>query len=111
MKFPGIAGPGADRIMLFAGISPIAAVPSNSPHVLLRILRGKEHENYGANYAEAQRVIATEVAETLDARSRAYLLLKHHAQQTCKRTKPRCEECPIRTECAFYAQRSGGRSK
>src|SRR5215472_9611557 len=31
--FPGIANPGADRILLFAGISPIAAVPSNCTHV------------------------------------------------------------------------------
>lgn len=26
-RFPGIAGPGAGRILLFAGIAPIAAVP------------------------------------------------------------------------------------
>lgn len=30
-KFPGIADPGADRILLFARITPVAAVPSNCP--------------------------------------------------------------------------------
>jgi hypothetical protein len=57
-KFPGIADPGADRIFLFAGMAPIAAVPSNGTQVLVRILRGQEHENYGANYREAQQAIA-----------------------------------------------------
>ena len=101
-KFPGIADPGADRILLFAGIAPIAAVPSNCVHVLMRIMRGKEYENYGTNYREAHLAIASEVPETMDARARAYLLLKHHGQETCKRTKPKCEECPVRANCAYF---------
>lgn len=103
-KFPGIADPGADRILLFAGLAPVAAVPSNCPHVLVRLLRGKERENY-ANYREAQEAIATAVPNTFDARTRAYLLLKHHGQEICKSTKPKCEECPVSTNCAFFARR------
>ena len=94
-KFSNIADPGADRILLFAGIAPIAAVPSNCPQVLVRILHGQERENYGVNYREAQQAIAAEVPETLDARKRAYLLLKRHGQEICKRTKPKCEKCPV----------------
>ena len=105
-KFPGIADPGADRILLFAGIAPIAAVPSNSPHVLVRLLYGRDHDNYGASYHEAQRAIAAEVPETFDARTRAYLLLKHHGQRICKRTNPRCEECPVSSSCSFFRRRS-----
>lgn len=101
-KFPGIADPGADRILLFAGIAPIAAVPSNCVHVLMRIVRGKEYENYGTNYREAQLSIEAEVPKTMDALARAYLLLKHHGQETCKRTKPKCEKCPIQTSCAYF---------
>ena len=101
-KFPGIADPGADRISLFAGIAPIAAVPSNCVHVPMRIVRGKEFESYGTNYREAQLAIEAEVPETMDARARAYLLLKHHGQETCKRTKPKCEECPVQTSCSYF---------
>jgi endonuclease III len=43
------------------------------------------------------------VPETFDARTRAYLLLKQHGQQTCKRTEPKCEECPVSSNCAFLA--------
>jgi endonuclease III len=103
--FPGIADPGADRILLFAGIAPLAAIPSNCTHVLIRILQGPERENYSANYREAQRALAAEVPEKFDARTRAYLLLKTHGQQTCKRTNPKCEECPVKLRCAFFAKR------
>jgi endonuclease-3 len=103
-KFPGIADPGADRILLFAGIAPLAAIPSNCTQVLVRLLSGREHDNYGANYREAQTAIAGEVPETFDARSRAYLLLKRHGQEICKRTNPKCEKCPIREGCAFFAE-------
>ncbi len=109
-KFPGIADPGADRILLFAGISPVAAVPSNATQVLARILQGREHETYGVNYREAQRAIVSEVPETLDARTRAYLLLKHHGQETCKRTNPKCEKCPVNSSCAFVKGQPRGSS-
>lgn len=108
-KFPNIADPGADRILLFGGISPVAAVPSNCPHVLLRITRGREYENYGVNYKEAQRMIADEVPVKFDARTRAYLLLKVHGQQVCKRTNPKCDSCPVAKQCA-YSIRHEGRS-
>ncbi|MGO9011130.1 MAG: endonuclease III domain-containing protein [Bryobacteraceae bacterium] len=109
-KFPGIADPGADRILLFAGIAPVAAVPSNCTHVLVRILRGQERENYGVNYRDAQQAIKAEIPATLDARTRAYLLLKWHGQEVCKRTNPRCHQCPVNSACAFFAGHHRGRA-
>lgn len=100
-KYPNIADPGADRILLFGGKAAIAAVPSNCPHVLVRILRGKERENYGVNYREAQAAIEEGVPATLDARGRAYLLLKHHGQEKCKTAKPKCAECPVNEVCCY----------
>jgi endonuclease III len=102
-SFHGIADPGADRILLFAKISPIAAVPSNCAGVLLRILKNDAGKNYSATYREEQRFIARELPETFDVRARAYLLLKRHGQQLCKHTNPRCPECPLRPHCAYAA--------
>jgi endonuclease-3 len=104
-KFPGIADPGADRILLFGGISPVAAVPSNCPHVLTRISIGQGRENYSRDYAEAQELIAAEVPATFDARIRAYLLLKCHGQQLCKRSNPKCSVCPVAPSCAWAASK------
>ncbi len=109
-KFPNIADPGADRILLFGGISPVAAVPSNCPHVLVRIQLGQERENYGVTYKEAQRMIASEVPEKFDARIRAYLLLKVHGKQICKLKNPRCGECPLAKSCAFAVGKTRGRA-
>lgn len=109
-KFHSIADPGVDRILLFAGIAPTAAVPSNCPHVIVRILHGKEDENYGVTYREAQQAIAAEIPEKFDARTRAYLLLKRHGQELCRRTKPKCAECPVNSSCAFFAVNRRGRT-
>jgi endonuclease III len=108
-KFPNIADPGVDRILLFAHIAPIAAVPSNCPHVLVRILLGMERENYGVTYREAQEAIQSQTAAVFDARTRAYLLLKQHGQVTCKRTNPKCDQCPVNTKCAFFSGKHRGR--
>jgi endonuclease III len=45
-------------------------------------------------YREAQQAIEAEVPEKFDARARAYLLLKRHGQDLCKRTNPKCWQCP-----------------
>jgi len=108
--FPSIADPGADRILLFAGLAPLPAVASNCPHVLVRIRRGLERENYGVTYKEAQQSIAEEVPEKFDARIRAYLLLKRHGQELCKSKNPKCEQCPVRSYCAFFAGSLRGRA-
>ncbi len=108
-KFPNIADPGADRILLFAHISPVAAIPSNCPHVLVRILLGRERENYTVNYREAQDAIASQTPATFDLRTRAYLLLKQHGQMICKRTNPKCDQCPVNTSCAFFSGKHRGR--
>jgi endonuclease III len=102
-KFPGIADPGADRVLLFAGLAPTAAVPSNCPHVLSRLLRGSEAVNYSKDYRDGQGAIASEVSETFAARTRAYLIVKRHGQEICKRTKPKCIECPVSSHCAYFA--------
>jgi endonuclease-3 len=109
-KFSNIADPGADRILLFGGIAPVAAVPSNCPQVLVRIQHGEERQNYGGTYREAQQAIEREVPEKFDARTRAFLLLKRHGQDLCKRTKPKCLQCPLQSSCAYFAGNYRGRS-
>jgi endonuclease III len=111
-KFPGIADPGADRILLFGEIATIAAVPSSCPQVLVRIESGRTHESYDADYREAQQIIQKEVPETFAARTRAYLLIQRHGQRICKRSSPQCRMCPIAGACVLVAGTSrGGKSQ
>ena len=100
--FPGIGAPGADRILLFDGLAPVAAVPSNSPHVLVRIALARVPAGYTAAYAQAQQMLAAQLAATITARSRAYLLLQHHGRELCKRRNPKCGDCPVSRRCAYF---------
>ena len=110
-KFPGIADPGADRILLFGKVAPVAAVASNCPHVLVRIQLGLERESYAVTYREAQSLIEAEIPGQFHSRIRAYLLLKEHGQKICKRSKPKCEDCPVNAHCAYFAGKGGGGSR
>ncbi len=110
-KFHSIADAGADRILLFGGVAPIAAVPSNCVRVLLRIARaeGDDPKNFNKSYREAAALIASATAEKFDARQRAYLLVKRHGQEVCKLSKPRCPECAVLDACAFAKATAGRR--
>ena len=102
-KFPGIGAPGADRILLFARIAPLAAVPSSCPHVLVRIQSGAEPGAYSAGYACAQAALER-LPRDCESRIRAYLLLQRHGRELCRRGAPRCELCPVARSCAFIRQ-------
>jgi endonuclease III len=104
-EFPVIGDPGADRILLFARLARVAAVPSASVAVPQRILFGAEDKNYSAGYRAAQEAMSAELPETFGARERAYLLLKRHGAEICKRTKPKCERCPISGRCAYFREK------
>ena len=101
-KFPVIGDPGADKILLFAKIAPLLAVPSNCIEVPLRMGFGKEDKNYAKSYRAAQQALSAELPETFTARQNAYLLLKRHGQEICKRSKPLCERCPVTEDCAYF---------
>jgi endonuclease III len=102
-KFPGVGNPGADRILLFGDLAPIAAVPSSCPHVLVRIESGRVPAAYPAVYAEAQRALEAQLPAASGARTRAYLLLQRHGRTLCKLTNPKCSTCPVAPDCAFFA--------
>ena len=103
-KFPSIGDPGAEKILLFTHTCPVPALDSNGLRVLLRLGFGEEKKNYSASYRSAQEAIKTEIVNDCDWLIRAYLLLRLHGKELCKTTKPKCESCPVRTDCAFFAK-------
>jgi endonuclease III len=101
--FPGIGNPGADRILLFARLSPVAAVPSSCPHALVRVAHGAEGDKYTAAYAAAHGMLGS-LPATFSSRIRGYLLVNRHGHELCKRSKPACASCPLESDCAFAKQ-------
>lgn len=100
-EFPVIGEPSAEKILLFSGLVPVAAVPSAFVDVPIRLFRGEPGKNYAADYKTAREILDSGLPRTFEARQQAYLLMKKHGQEICKRTKPKCEVCPLTERCAF----------
>jgi endonuclease III len=101
-KFPSIGDPGAEKILLFSRRESVLALDSNGLRVLLRLGYGKEDKNYSRSYRSAQEATRAEWKRDFDWLIAAHQLLRLHGQELCKRTRPRCEACPLRGECAYY---------
>jgi endonuclease III len=109
-EFPVIGEQSADKILLFAKLDPVAAVPSACVGVPMRIWFGGESKNYAADYRQARDVLNAGLDEKFEARQRAYLLLKKHGQEICKRSKPKCEICRLTAHCAYLQARAADSS-
>jgi endonuclease III len=99
--FPTVGEPSADKILLFAKLAPVAAVPSASLDVPTRIFVGRPVKNYPADYRAARQILDSALKNEFVPRQRAYLLLKKHGQEICKRSNPKCAICPLTSHCAY----------
>jgi endonuclease III len=108
-QFPVIGEPSAEKILLFSKLAPVAAVPSANVEVPARLWFGKAGKNYAADYRAAREILSSALAHTFEARQRAYLLLKKHGQQTCRRSHPKCEICPLTGQCAYIQLQAADR--
>jgi endonuclease III len=109
-QFPVIGEPSAEKILLFSKLAPVTAVPSAFVEVPARLWFGKGGKNYAADYRAAREILSSGLAQTFEARQRAYLLLKKHGQQTCKRSHPKCEICPLTGQCAYIQLQAADRN-
>jgi len=95
-RFPSIGDPGAEKILLFTRSHPVMALDSNGLRVLCRVGFAEEQKNYSATYRLVQDAIHGQLPRDYDSLIRAHQLLRQHGQELCKRSKPRCVECPVR---------------
>jgi endonuclease III len=100
-KFPSIGDPGAEKILLFTHSYPVMALESNGLRVLCRVGFAEELKNYSATYRLVQDALREQVPDDCDSLIRAHHLLRQHGQELCKRSKPRCPECPVKASCAY----------
>ncbi len=106
-RFPGIGEPGAEKILLMCRRHPFLAPDSNGLRVLVRLGLCPADQSYAATYASARDVAREQIGDDLDRLSLARHVLRRHGQATCRRSKPRCEECILRSDCR-YASASRG---
>jgi endonuclease III len=104
-QFPGIGEPGAEKILLFTKNYAVLALDSNGLRVLLRIGFGDEKKNYSASYKSVREAVSDQTGRDCEFLIEAHQLLRHHGKTLCKTNKPRCEECPVSSMCAWFLQR------
>jgi endonuclease III len=103
-RFPGIADPGVDKILLLCGLSDAPALDSNGLRVLERLHAVKPGQAYAAAYRAGIKALSdadVRGPEALDA----FALLRAHGRELCKRAAPHCGPCSLRETCPSSVQR------
>jgi endonuclease III len=100
-KFPGIGAPGAEKILLFARVHATLPLESNGLRVATRIGFADEQKSYAATYRLVRAALEPQLTKEFALLIRTHQLLRRHGQEVCRRTKPRCGECPLRAGCRF----------
>ena len=98
--FPTIGDPGADRILLFAGLASRPSLESNGLRALARLGFFSEGRDYSASYRAAIDVLVRHGEADRDWLITAFLALRAHGRALCKRGVPFCGACPLDVVCA-----------
>jgi endonuclease III len=103
--FPMIGAPGADKILLFAGLSLTPSLESNGLRVLARLGLIPALENYAAFYREGVELLRRDGLAKRDWLVSAYGVLREHGRSLCRRSEPACLACPLDGACAHVPVR------
>lgn len=103
-KFPGIGAPGAEKILLFTKSQPILALESNGLRVLVRLGYGRQDKDYAKTYRLVRQALPDPGADYA-LLMQAHLLLRRHGKEICRSSEPRCDQCPLAPDCAYYRKR------
>ncbi len=104
-RFPGIGDPGADKIMLLTGLSDAPALDSNGVRVIDRLRGFPASSSYARSYRRAIESLVGDGVRTAGGAREAFQRFRQHGRTLCKRTSPKCAECPLRRSCAFGNKR------
>ena len=83
--FPGIGGPGAERIDLFTGARAVLALDANALRVLARLGYCDPARSYSVAYRHAQAAAMATLPASVPALQRASQILRRHGQTICRR--------------------------
>lgn len=98
-KFPGVGLAGADRTMILAGTHAVMALDSNGLRVLQRLGVAPDTGKWNQDYEAGRLAAAKALPKRIPSLRSAFLLLREHGKELCKRSAPRCSKCPLQAEC------------
>jgi endonuclease-3 len=100
-QFPNIGDPGAEKILMYCGVSQGLPLEWNGLRVLTRVGYGRAQKNYGATYRSVEEALRAELPHGAAPLARAHLLLREHGKTLCRNNGPLCRECPAADLCSF----------
>lgn len=100
-RFKGIGESGADRILLFCRTQAMLAPEANGLRVLGRLGYGKPNSSGPAAYRQIGEALGPDLPRDYNWLIQAHQLLRRHGQDIC-RTTPRCDACPLASDCAWF---------
>jgi endonuclease-3 len=103
--FPGIAEPGAEKILVAIGRLRTLPLDSNGLRVLLRVGFGHTLKSYAATYRSVKAALPIGRSSEMSLFA-THLLLQRHGREVCKTSAPQCSRCELRTMCAYALQRA-----
>jgi endonuclease III len=103
-RFHGIADPGSDRVLMFAGGAKTLGADAAIVRVLVRLGFGEDSRDWSRAYRTSAHAVEPELPNDRDALVRFHLALQTHGRLVCKTTRPACAECPLRDRCAHHAK-------
>ncbi len=101
-KFPTIGDPGAEKILMLTHSHPVLSLESNGLRVLLRLGFAEEKKSYSTTYRAMQDALRDQLPGRYEALIATHQLLRQHGQELCKRSRPLCDECPLKAECRYF---------
>ncbi|HEX5183525.1 MAG TPA: hypothetical protein VFW19_10280 [Allosphingosinicella sp.] len=99
-RFPVIGDPGADKILLFAGIDARPSLDPNGLRMLVRLGFFPQQASYAASYKTGVALLAASGKPDRKWLMDAYLRLRAHGKTLCRRGAPLCHLCPLDPVCA-----------
>lgn len=99
-RFPVIGDPGADKILLFAGIDARPSLDPNGLRSLVRLGFFPQQPSYAASYKAGVALLSSAGKPDRDWLMDAYLRLRAHGKTLCRRGTPLCHDCPFDPVCA-----------
>lgn len=99
-RFPVIGDPGADKILLFSGIAARPSIDTNGLRSLVRFGFFPQQPSYAASYKAGLALLVSDGRTDREWLMQAYLRLRSHGKNLCRRGAPLCEACPLDRSCA-----------
>lgn len=97
LKVQGIGPETADDILLYAFNRPVFVIDAYTRRLLqrLNLIQGQEKYEY------CRQLFETQLPRSVDLYKQYHALIVIHAKQHCRKTKPICSGCSLRTVCLF----------